>query len=311
MVKQSYVSFKRERQWMAVFSIACKVPASKTKDVNKIERLAFVINATKSGAMELADLLAADAQSNGVTVKMTRKYPVASGFLEGQDACCVVGGDGTLLGVVPESVAWKTPVFGINRGKLGFLATYSVQEAQDEFENILNGDFCIVNRSVLQCQTQNGEKSQALNDAVIKSTDGSRLIGLRVKCGEDLVTDYYSDGLIFSTPTGSTAYNLSAGGPIVMPDASVLTMTPICPHTLTNRSLVFSGDTELTVELLESDGQPFLTLDGSQRFDGELHFPFKVKICSTVLPLLQPHTYSHFSILRRKLKWGDGEGNEN
>ncbi|WOO43539.1 NAD(+)/NADH kinase [Rubellicoccus peritrichatus] len=275
--------------------------------MNKIERLAFVINATKSGAVELADLLAAVAQNHGVTVRMTQDYPIEAGFLEGQDACCVVGGDGTLLSVVPESVSWNIPVFGINRGKLGFLATYSVQEAQDEFENILQGDYCIVNRSILECDTKDGERSLALNDAVIKSADVSRLIGLRVKCGDDLVTDYYSDGIIFSTPTGSTAYNLSSGGPIVMPDASVLTMTPVCPHTLTNRSLVFSGNTELSVELLESAGNPFLTLDGSQRFHGEHHFPFKIKICKKALPLLQPHTYSHFRILRKKLKWGNAE----
>lgn len=273
-----------------------------------IERLAIVLNASKPEVMELADYLQGIAEGLGVEVRRTEGYPVHGGFLEGQDACCVLGGDGTLLGVVPEAVTYGTPLFGINQGKLGFLTTYSVEEARSAFARLLSGDYRIVKRSLLECHTTDGSHALALNDAVAKSTDGSRLITLRVTCAEDQVTDYTSDGLIFCTPTGSTAYNLSAGGPIIMPDASVLTMTPICPHTLTNRSLVFPGGTRLRVEVLKSTSQPLLTLDGIQRFRGQQNFPFEVGIAGQCLHLLQPTGHSHFHILRNKLRWGYSEG---
>lgn len=279
----------------------------KNNPVKAIQRLAFVVNATKPGAVELAEVLAESASATGAEAKVTTDYPLAEDYLKGMDACCVVGGDGTLLSVAKAALKWHTPVFGINRGKLGFLATYSVEEAQAEFEKLLSGEYQIVTRSVLSCHTPDGESSFALNDTVIKSSDGSRLIGLRVTCGDEVVTDYYSDGLVFCTPTGSTAYNLSAGGPIVMPDAGVLTMTPICPHTLTNRSVVFPHAARLKVELLQSAGQPLLTLDGSACFHGQHFFPFEVGIADQSLLLLQPHAYSHFRILRNKLKWGDIE----
>lgn len=270
-----------------------------------LHRLAFAVNASKAGALELAELLAEAAHAVGAEVKVDANYPVSPGFLADVDACCVVGGDGTLLNVVPESLKWGTPVFGINRGKLGFLATYSVEEAEAEFTSLLAGNYQLVQRSVLECKNARGECAHALNDAVIKSADAGRLIELRVECGEHLVTDYYSDGLIFCTPTGSTAYNLSAGGPIVMPDAAVLTMTPICPHTLTNRSLVFSGSAPLRIHLQQTLGHPLLTIDGHLRFSGPEYFPLSLGIAETSLALLQPLDYSHFRILRSKLKWGE------
>ncbi len=275
-----------------------------------IQRLAFVVNATKPGAVELAEVLAQSAIAQGVEAAMTTEYPIDSSMLEGIDACCVVGGDGTLLSVARAALHCQTPVFGINRGKLGFLATYSVEEAQSEFEALLSGNYRIVTRSVLECRTADGEQSYALNDTVIKSSDGSRLIGLRVSCGDEVVTDYYSDGLVFCTPTGSTAYNLSAGGPIVMPEAGVLTMTPICPHTLTNRSVIFPHPARLKVELLESAKPPLLTLDGAACFHGQHFFPFEVGIADQSLLLLQPPGYSHFRILRTKLKWGEIENEQ-
>lgn len=275
-----------------------------------IERLVFVVNATKHGAVELAEVLSESAREIGVTADICTDYPVGCDMLKDADACCVVGGDGTLLSVARSALTWQTPVFGINRGKLGFLATYSVDEAQTHFESLLQGNYKLVKRSVLKCRTTGGEESFALNDTVIKSSDGSRLIGLRVTCGDDVVTDYYSDGIVFCTPTGSTAYNLSAGGPIVMPDAGVLTMTPICPHTLTNRSLVFPHASKLKVELLESAGQPLLTLDGSPSFHGQHFFPFEVGIAEQSLLLLQAPEYSHFRILRNKLRWGDVESEQ-
>ncbi|WP_309400944.1 NAD(+)/NADH kinase [Cerasicoccus maritimus] len=268
-----------------------------------LKRIAFIINGEKPLAGELADFLEGVCREHGVESVRSSDYPISEGYLEGADACCVLGGDGTILSAAPESMRSGVPVFGVNQGKLGFLATYSPATIREQFAAVLAGKFDIEKRSVLHCVTADGQHSLALNDAVIKSAEGSRLLGLQVFCGDTLVTEYYSDGLIFSTPTGSTAYNLSAGGPIIMPGAEVLVMTPICPHSLSNRSLVLTRDSELRVCVMEA-AQAQVTLDGAQRFDGDEYFPLKIYISRRELPLLLPIGYSYFSILRQKLRWG-------
>ena len=273
--------------------------------VKQIKQLALIVNGTKPGAAQLGKLLTEEAERHGAKVKLTQVYPLEEGFLRNQDACCVIGGDGTLLGIVPESVRWQVPVFGINRGKLGFLATYSAHEAQQGLCKILRGEYQVQERSVVECVSADGSCEIALNDVVFKSENVSHLLGLRVACDNHLVTDYYSDGLVFCTPTGSTAYNLAAGGPIVTPDAQVLTMTPICAHTLTHRSVVFSQETSLSVHVLQMSEKLLLALDGVQRFKGEHAFPYTIRISKKKLPLLQPYDLSYFKILRSKLRWGE------
>jgi NAD+ kinase len=271
--------------------------------MKEIKRLAIVINAHKPNAESLAQTLRTAAESLGVTVKHTLEYPIKQDFLKGQDACCVLGGDGTLLGVVPESIAHQVPVFGVNQGKLGFLATFTADEVMTRLERLLKGNYTIVKRSVIRCRTVDGQKALALNDAVIKSRSISRLISLQVFSDNEWVTEYFCDGLIFSTPTGSTAYNLSAGGPIVTPGAGIMTMTPICPHTLTNRSVVFAHDTVLRVDSKGNETEPHFSLDGIHHFDGTGIFPLELSIEYQSLSLLQPQDYSYYRVLRQKLKW--------
>ncbi len=268
-----------------------------------LKRVAFVVNNEKPHAGELASFLEGVCQEQGVESIRSHDYPVAKGFLEGADVCCVLGGDGTILSAAPESLRSGVPVFGVNQGKLGFLATYSPASIREHFVAVLQGQFDIQKRSVLRCSTADDQHALALNDAVIKSAEGTRLIGLQVWCQDTLVTEYYSDGLIFSTPTGSTAYNLSAGGPIIMPGAEVLVMTPICPHSLSNRSLVLTRESRLQVNVLEN-APAQVTLDGAQRFEGEAIFPLDIHISRGELPLLLPKSYSYFTILRQKLGWG-------
>ncbi len=273
-----------------------------------IHRIAFVVNATKPGALQLAEQLADTASKSGREVSLTQDYPLRKDFLAGIDACCVLGGDGTLLSVVEESVRHQVPVFGINQGKLGFLATYTPEAAAQSLGGILDGDFNVVHRSVLRCTPEGSSPRIALNDIVLKSADVSHMVALEVFCDKELVTDYYCDGLIFCTPTGSTAYNLSAGGPLLNPGAAVLTMTPICPHTLTNRSVVFPDKACLRIWNVNKADDVLVTYDGNP-FPGEqVHFPLEVCLHDKGFPLLQPSGYSHFRILRRKLRWG-GEGN--
>jgi NAD+ kinase len=212
-----------------------------------IRKLAFVVNEEKSGAPEIARTLVAAARNAGVKLKQTTRFPIPRGYLDGYDACCVIGGDGTLLGVARESARSKVPIIGVNRGSLGFLTTFSAEEARSGFSELLAGRFHIDNRAMLDCSTGPGSHDLALNDVLIKDQINSRIVRLEVYAGKELVTNYTCDGLIFSTPTGSTAYNLSAGGPIIHPDAGVIAMTPICPHTLSNRSIIFREGVKLRV----------------------------------------------------------------
>lgn len=276
--------------------------------MKEIKKLAIIINAHKPNAETLAHALKTAAEALGVSVRCSADYPIQKDFLQGQDACCVLGGDGTLLGVVPESITHKVPVFGVNQGKLGFLATFTDHEIVGSLAALLQGNYSIVKRSLIHCRTVDGRAALALNDAVIKSRSISRLISLQVFSDNEWVTEYFCDGLIFSTPTGSTAYNLSAGGPIVTPGAGIMTMTPICPHTLTNRSVVFAHDTVLRVDSQGNEEQPHFSLDGIHHFAGEGIFPLELAIEYKCMSLLQPQNYSYYDVLRQKLKWG-GEGN--
>ena len=270
-----------------------------------LRRLAFVVNRAKPGAADLALTLAETARRAGVETRLTDAYPIPAGFLAGQDACCVLGGDGTILSVVREAVASQVPVFGINRGKLGFLATFAVNEALALFDGLLAGEYEIVHRTLLHARTVDGRSTLALNDIVLKHPSLSRLVALEVYSDDELVTEYHCDGLIFSTPTGSTAYNLSAGGPLIHPDAQAWVMTPICPHTLSNRAVIFAREAQLRVHGLEPDHLPAVTADGECCLTHGAIFPLEVSVDDLTLPLLKPPGHSHFEILRSKLKWGE------
>jgi len=270
-----------------------------------LKKIALVVNRAKPGAAELARELAKIAKAKKVGVTVTDQFPIPAGFLKGMDACCVLGGDGTILSVVGEAVAAQVPVFGINRGKLGFLATIPVTDAKTIFPKLLAGDYHLARRTVLRAETADGRVALALNDIVLKHPGMSRLISLKVFSDGKLVNEYHADGLIFATPTGSTAYNLSAGGPLIHPHAQVLAVTPICPHTLSNRSVIFAGTVRLEVRGLDPDVQPAVACDGQKCFDGAKVLPLTVALDFRTLALLQPPGHAHFDILRDKLKWGE------
>jgi NAD+ kinase len=271
-----------------------------------IRKLAFVVNEKKEGAPRLALELAAMARASGVTFKQTTRYPLPAGFLKGVDACCVIGGDGTLLGVARESAREQVPIIGVNRGSLGFLTTFSADEARAHFTELLGGAFSIDRRSMLDCSTGPGVHDLALNDVLLKDEINSRLVRLEVFADGELVTDYTCDGLIFSTPTGSTAYNLSAGGPILHPAAAVIAMTPICPHTLSNRSIIFREGVKLRVYNRSDNSRLLVAADGQRNLRVSARSPVEITIAKPRLPLAQRANYSHFSVVRTKLKWSGG-----
>ncbi|MFP6900711.1 MAG: NAD(+)/NADH kinase [Opitutales bacterium] len=270
-----------------------------------LTKIAIAANADKDGAREIAEAIERIACAAGAEVRSTFQHPVEEGFLEGRDACFVIGGDGTLLGLLDEVVAQGVPVAGVRYGQLGFLATFSPEEAEEVFPPILEGRYAVAQRTMLTCRDASGGDRLALNDVVIKSSGSARLARLTVRTKEDFVAEYSCDGLIFSTPTGSTAYNLAAGGPIVHPSAQVVLMTPICPHTLTSRSVVFDGDDRLLIDRSAGDSTILSVAADGRELPGEpSRLPIEVRVAEQRFPLLQGEDHSHFKVLRNRLKWG-------
>jgi NAD+ kinase len=246
------------------------------------------------------------AKKAGAKIKHTAEFPLPSGYLKGFDACCVIGGDGTLLGVARESAEAQVPIIGVNRGSLGFLTTFSADEAQAQFAALLGGAYQVAWRSLLDCSTGPGQHDLALNDVLIKDELNLRLVRLEVFADKELVTEFSCDGLIFCTPTGSTAYNLSAGGPIIHPGAEVIAMTPICPHTLSNRSIIFQHDVRLRVHNRNEGSRLLVAVDGRHNRLTCETTPVEISLSKLKLPLAQRVDYSHFSVVRTKLKWSGG-----
>jgi NAD+ kinase len=274
-----------------------------------IRSLVFVVNDQKSGAPQLAEALVLIARERGVTTRVIKQFPLPTGWLADADACCVIGGDGTLLGVVRDCAHKQVPIIGVNRGSLGFLTTYSAEEMRSQFPALLAGGYRLTHRSLLTCSTGPGQHDLALNDVLLKDERNSHLVRLEVYADDELVTDYYSDGLIFATPTGSTAYNLSAGGPLIHPDAEVIAMTPICPHTLSNRSIIFHHAVKLRVYNRAENFPLLVGVDGQRTLVTCGDNPIEISLSPLRLPLVQRPDYAHFSVVRTKLKWSGGAAN--
>jgi NAD+ kinase len=269
-----------------------------------LKSVAIVSNLTKSGTREVADLLEKLCRDRKVEVCLTEEFPCPNDFLKGLDACFSVGGDGTLLNLLEESIAHEVPVAGVGLGKMGFLATLSPDELATALPPLLMGEFKIRRRSLIECRDHKGMQKLALNDLVVKSGATGRLGRFSVFCGNELVADYASDGIVFSTPTGSTAYNLAAGGPIVHPEADVILMTPISAHSLTSRPLVFPAGVNLRIEFEENSASPHVSADGREAFPVPAIFPLEIFVSSQTFPLIEANGRSHFRVLRNKLKWG-------
>src|SRR3954465_10359682 len=235
-----------------------------------------------------------------------------SSFGSEVDMVLVLGGDGTLLGMadcLAESGS-SIPILGVNFGSLGFLTEVTLPELYRSLDAALTGRARVEERLMLRTTTTRGgqlfSESVSLNDVVITKTARSRMIDLSVSVGEEFVTRVKADGLIIATPTGSTAYNLAAGGPIVQPNVDALILTPIAPHTLTNRPIVIPSTSAVRVQPnMEDRDEVFVTFDGQSGF--QLQAGDEVTVCRSPRPvrLIKPSTRSYFEVLRTKLKWGE------
>lgn len=225
------------------------------------------------------------------------------------DLLIVLGGDGTLLAAARSLGENDVPILPINLGGLGFLTSVTQQELYASLEPVLDGKSSVSERTFLEAEVFRGRESlarhRALNDAVFNKGALARIVDLGLSINGEFVVAYKADGLIISTPTGSTAYSLSAGGPVVEPAVPAFVITPICPHTLTHRPLVIPESSKIEITLGEAEEPVYLTLDG--QIGVELHTADRATIRTTPqkLRLIRPAATTYFEILRNKLKWGE------
>jgi NAD+ kinase len=225
------------------------------------------------------------------------------------DMVVVLGGDGTLISVARLIGEREVPILGVNLGSLGFLTEITVDELCASVKRCSTGDYKISERMMLKVAVvRNGEvieEKRALNDVVINKGALARIIDLETTINDSYVTTFKGDGLIISTPTGSTGYSLSANGPILYPELECIVITPICPHTLTNRPLVVDSDSMISVALRCFNEDVYLTLDGQVGI--ELKCGDEIRICKAACStrLIISSSRDYFEILRTKLKWGE------
>jgi NAD+ kinase len=224
------------------------------------------------------------------------------------DLVVVLGGDGTLLSVVRGDLG-GTPILGINMGTLGFLTEHPQEKLFHMLHAALEGAVTMEERLRLEVSVLTPGRDPitrtALNDAVVNKSALARMLELSVHVDDEFVSRYKADGLIVTTPTGSTAYNLSAGGPILSPTLDVIGLTPICPHTLTNRPIALSADVVVEIRLESQSEEVYLTLDGQQGFPLTTRDLIRIKRCPEPVRLIVEPSRSYFQILHRKLKWGE------
>jgi len=227
---------------------------------------------------------------------------------EGLDLMIVLGGDGTLLSVARGIGARETPIMAVNLGGLGFMMTTGPEELIPQLERVFAGGCAEKRRRVLTTEIIRGNKSlgsyNALNDVVINKAAVARLLLLDAFVDDDFVCKYRADGLIISTPTGSTAYSLSAGGPVIYPSVAAICLTPICPHTLTNRPVILPDSSTVQVVLQGGDDESFLTIDGQVGLSLELHDRVCTRVAGHTVRIIEPDRMRFFEVLRSKMKWG-------
>ena len=226
----------------------------------------------------------------------------ASHFAKYVDMAITFGGDGTLLGAARVLIGTDIPIMGVNVGKLGFLAEYPVSTLDDSIMEVIKGNYRIVDRSTLAV-TVNDLTDYALNEVLIDQATAAKLLEVRAFVNEHHVADYRADGVLVSTPTGSTAYSLAAGGPIIAPSSSVLSITPVSPHTLTLRPLIIQDDSEVRFTIMHEDGEANVVADGHQVARMKLGDVAVIRKGEHIVKLIKRADSNYYDLLREKLLW--------
>ncbi len=262
---------------------------------------ALVAHLTKVGV----DVLA--AETNELDIDVTRT--TESRLTDKADLIIAIGGDGTMLYAARVAGDSDTPVLGVNRGRLGFLADITPDEMLDSVDHVLRGNFTRDSRLKLSATLHRpGEESLvsiALNDVVLQRRETGRMVDFETRIGDRYVNTHAGDGLVVATPTGSTAYALSCGGPIIQPHLDALVVVPVCPHTLTDRPLVVPAEKSIDVRVLERDEtKAEVTVDGLSLGEILPQHTLTISAAERRLTLIHPPGYDYYSILRSKLLWG-------
>lgn len=219
------------------------------------------------------------------------------------DLIVLIGGDGTFLSIAESAVKNNVPIAGFNLGTLGFLTELKKENLKDELEDLLTGKLPISERKLIETK-KDGKYFLSLNDVVISKGDIARIIKFDIEIDGEKITTLRADGLILSTPTGSTAYSLSAGGPILDPKVNGLVVTPICPHSLTLRPFIISDSSEVKVILEKNIDNVFITIDGQKVLPVKGGKSFSAKTYDRKLKMIISKDLNYFTLLSEKLNWG-------
>jgi NAD+ kinase len=224
------------------------------------------------------------------------------------DLILVLGGDGTMIATARMVGDREVPVLGVNYGGLGYLAEFRIEELFSALDAILAGNYKLQRRLMLSVELRRADEvvtsNRVLNDVVVNKSALARIIEIETHLNGQFVNSFRADGLIVSTPTGSTAYNLSAGGPVIFPSMNAVVITPICPFTLSNRPIVVPDDSLIEVRLMTEKEDVALTLDGQVGFPMHAGDRIVIRKSNTTFNLIQPANRNYFDVLRDKLKWG-------
>jgi NAD+ kinase len=293
----------------------------------KISKIGMVANIEKAKTAQHTGALKKWLEEKGAEVFLSAEIADKMGIPGGlkwdelarkAQLLVVLGGDGTMLRAARHIARHNVPILGINMGSFGYLTEVNLNEMHSTLELILRGKFEAEKRMMLSVVIKHGKTTisvgDVLNDVVINRGNLSRMIELETAVDAEYLTTYKGDGLIISTPTGSTAYSLSAGGPIVFPGKDLIIINPICPHTLTNRPIIFPQDAKLQITLWSKEKGATVTLDGQESYSLSSGDAVTIKKSKFVTKLvLSPHR-SYWEILRSKLNWGglpSGAGKRN
>ena len=283
-----------------------------------MKTIGIAAKTTSEPAIEYASSVAADLRKRGYEIcldfgtadKLNDRGPCVSKADLGSRADLLItfDGDGTLLSVARYAPP-HVPVLGVNMGTLGFLTEVRVEEFPAVLESILSGKFDTEERVTLDVvvdgQQREKRKYRVLNDATINKSALARIVDMKVTVSGFFVSTFRADGLIVATPTGSTAYNLSAGGPIVYPTMGAVVITPICPHMLTNRPIVLPDTLDIEIVIVTENQEIFLTLDGQEGLPIGERDRVCVRKSDHAVLLVQSPNKNYFDVLRSKLKWGE------
>ena len=280
------------------------------------QTVGLIAHTGKPGVAQLIDEVVKEFSRVSIRVKIEKETAALVGLpgdysipqlAAESDLLVVLGGDGTILNVADQLGEHIKPIFGINVGSLGFLTCSTSADYRNAVKTVASGGITYSPRTLLDVRLKSQAEESAsmigLNDAVLSRGELSRLIRLRTRVNGEVLTEYSADGLIVATPTGSTAYSLSAGGPIMAPESGVFVITPICPHVLTNRSIIIADDSVIEVEPTEDDYPVYLSVDSRGPIQVQMGSSVVIRKSGRTLPLAVMPDVSFFSVVRQKLKW--------